>query len=419
MTRRFTEKLTNITDDELLKYGKRYNVDDTEKLYYMYLLEYGCYFKPLLIKHLSQFQTSMFHMFIRPSYEQAIKYWTDTIITISDSRTLSMFLKCATVDKYAASCATKSYSFVTDALKHLMNTTEMRIYDFDRFLDFCKIAYNEIYKSNKYKLDTCMSVMTWYPLVTGGVSDVLPGGVLPNMVNDISFMKEYIPYLDCPVQSKEHLYTFLDMLLPMVYPEHEKIDKNIDNSISRVIEYILSGTDESPYVYWENVYKTESYDYDKRIVQFDYPYLYDALIRREEIVEMNNVDEFRHKLIGIVNNLYDKYDDIQSITMFDYLRCGGSSDFDRTLDMIDRTGVTDYHNSLRQLRGIVKAFRDLDKEIDCSNIMNINYIIKGRKITDGEKRKIYSYMKRNHYPMNQILFGEIAREYVLGNIKLD
>ena len=418
MARRFTEKLTNVTDDELLKYGKRYNVDDTEKLYYMYLLEYGCYFKPLLIKHLSQFQTSMFHMFIRPSYEQAIKYWTDTIITISNSRTLSMFLKCATVDKYAASCATKSYSFVTDALKHLMKTTDMRIYDFGRFLDFCKIAYNEIYQSNKYKLDNCMTVMTWHPLVTTATQGVLSHVVLHEMVNDISFMREYIPYLDCPVQNKEHLYTFLDMLLTMVYPEREK-NNDTDDSIGRVIEYILSGTDESPYVYWKKVYDVDSYDYDKRIVQFDYPHLYDALVKREEIVELNNVDEFRHKLINIVNNLYGKYDNIQSITMFDYLRCGGSSDFDRTLEMIDRTGITDYHNSLRQLRGMVRAFRDLDKEIDCSNIMNINYIIKGRKITDDEKRKIYSYMKRNHYPMNQILFGEIAREYVLGNIKLD
>ena len=151
-TKKFPEKLTNVTDDQLLEYGEEYDITNVDKLYYMYILEKGCGFDKKLMKHLSRFSTTLCAIFTKATTRRAIEYWYDQILNIDNSDNMSMFLKCAMIDKNCHSCATHSYNFLNDALKHLVETTNVNIHDLNRLYDFGRFVYDEIYESEKYNI---------------------------------------------------------------------------------------------------------------------------------------------------------------------------------------------------------------------------------------------------------------------------
>ena len=131
-------------------------------------------------------------------------------------------------------------------------------------------------------------------------------------------------------------------------------------------------------------------------------------------------DEIRHQLIRTINNLTKKYDDISNTYMLDYFLAGGNPDFRCTINFIDKSDLCMEHPSIRKIRGKIRTFDNMVR-ITCSTydgIKRSKYIIKGHQLTDDEKQNILDYIERKGFPLYHILFNDIAREYVYGNINV-
>ena len=92
-----------------------------------------------------------------------------------------------------------------------------------------------------------------------------------------------------------------------------------------------------------------------------------------------------------------------------------------TIEFIDKSGLADNHSAVRQLRGLInnlyKSCRGL--YVTRKGIEQGNYIVRGYKLTDDDKQRVLNYMERKGYPIHPVLFSDIAREYVYGNININ
>ena len=430
-TKKFPEKLTNVTDDQLLEYGEEYDITNVDKLYYMYILEKGCGFDKKLMKHLSRFSTTLCAIFTKATTRRAIEYWYDQILNIYNSDNMSMFLKCAMIDKNCHSCARHSYNFLNDALKHLVETTNVNIHDLNRLYDFGRFVYDEIYESEKYNISNIQYSMKWFKYVMSRDTryDLLSTEYdINSITNDIAFMEEYVRYLDCPSTRKEAVRSRIATIKALIYDSNSDYGYNktdtdmIDGSIERIIDYISSETNLTPYEYWKKFFPDNvNYSIDKELVNVHYPELYDALIKYVDGLSVVNDNKLRHEIINITNTLFSKFNNIHNASMFDYFMAGGSPDFKNTIEFIDKSGLADNHSAVRQLRGLInnlyKSCRGL--YVTRKGIEQGNYIVRGYKLTDDDKQRILNYMERKGYPTHPVLFSDIAREYVYGNININ